>query len=171
MLIRPQTLERTGGIAAIRNEIIDDCALARAVKRSGGKVWLGATRDTCSTRAYGTLGEIERMIARTAFNQLQHSPWLLLGTLLGLVITYLLPLGLLLSGDRTLAAVGAASWILMSVAYLPMVRFYGLRAPWALTLPFSACFYMLATLDSALKYWSGRGGEWKGRTQDVASPD
>jgi len=170
MLIRPRALERAGGVAAIRNQIIDDCALARAVKCSGGKVWLGATGDTYSTRAYGTLGEIERMITRTAFNQLQHSLWLLLGTLLGLVVTYLLPLGLLVSGDRMLAAIGAVSWMLMSAAYLPMVRFYRLRAPWALTLPFSACFYMLATLHSALKYWSGRGGEWRGRTQDTASP-
>ena len=124
MLIRPRALERAGGVAAIRNQIIDDCALARAVKCSGGKVWLGATGDTYSTRAYGTLGEIERMITRTAFNQLQHSLWLLLGTLLGLVVTYLLPLGLLVSGDRMLAAIGAVSWMLMSAAYLPMVRFY-----------------------------------------------
>jgi hopene-associated glycosyltransferase HpnB len=171
MLIRPQALERAGGIAAIRNEIIDDCALARAVKRSGGKLWLSATADTCSTRAYRTVGEIERMIARTAFNQLQHSLWWLLGALLGLAITYVLPLGLLLSGDRTLAIVGAVSWMLISIGYLPLVRFYGLSARWALTLPFSACFYMLATIHSALKYGSGRGGEWKGRTQDVASTD
>jgi len=169
MLIRPRALQRAGGIAAIRNEIIDDCALARAVKRSGGKVWLGLTPDTYSIRDYRALGEIERMIARTAFNQLQHSFWLLLGALAGLTITYLLPVALLLSGDRRLASVGAASWALMAVAYLPMVRFYGLSLRWALTLPFAACFYMLATLHSAFMYWSGRGGEWKGRTQDVAS--
>ena len=171
MLIRPQALERAGGIAAIRREIIDDCALARAVKASGGRVWLGITPDTCSSRAYESIAEIERMIARTAFNQLQHSAWLLLGVLAGLTITYLLPLGLLLSGDRILATVGVAGWLLMTAAYLPMVRFYGLSMLWALTLPFSACFYMLATLHSALKFWSGRGGEWKGRAQDVASPD
>jgi len=169
MLIRPETLERAGGIAAIRSQIIDDCALARAVKQSGGKVWLGVTPDACSTRAYGTFGEIERMIARTAFNQLQHSAWLLLGAMVGLTITYLLPLGLLLSGNGMLAAVGVASWLLMSVAFVPMVRFYGLNPAWALTLPFSACFYMLATLHSAIKFWSGRGGEWKGRAQDTGS--
>lgn len=169
MLIRPQALERAGGIAAIRNEIIDDCALARAVKGSGGRVWLGLTPNTCSIRDYESLGEIERMIARTAFNQLQHSFWLLLGALAGLTITYLLPLALLVSGDKRLAIVGAASWMLMTVAYLPMVRFYGLNTVWAVTLPFAACFYMLATLHSAFMYWSGRGGEWKGRAQDVTS--
>ena len=171
MLVRPHALQRAGGLAAIRNQIIDDCALARGVKQSGGRVWLGLTQDSCSTRVYGTLGEIEQMIARTAFNQLQHSAWLLLGALVGLTITYLLPLGLLWSGNWLPAMVGAASWLLMTAAFVPMVRFYGLNPAWALTLPLSACFYMLATLHSAIKFWLGHGGEWKGRAQDVASSD
>jgi hopene-associated glycosyltransferase HpnB len=168
MLIRPEALVRAGGIPAIRGAIIDDCALARAVKRSGGKVWLGLTPDTVSLRVYQAFGEIERMIARTAFNQLQHSGWLLLGSLLGLALTYVLPVALLFSGSRGLAAVGGVAYLLMVAAYVPMVRFYGLNLLWAITLPFSAVFYMAATMHSALKYWSGRGGEWKGRAQDVA---
>lgn len=171
MLIRPKTLERVGGIAAIRDQIIDDCALARAVKRTGGRVWLGVTPNTYSTREYRSFGEIEHMIARTAFNQLSHSPLLLLGAVLGLAITYLLPLALILSGDTLLMALGAFCGLVMATVYLPMVRFYALNPVWAFTLPFTACFYMAATIDSALKFWSGRGGEWKGRAQDVASPD
>ena len=167
LLIRPEALARAGGITAIRNQIIDDCALAAAVKRSGGKVWLGVTSETSSLRAYGSFTEIERMIARTAFNQLRHSAWLLIGALAGLTLTYLLPLALLISGSWALAALGAAAYLLMFVVYVPMVRFYGLSVLWALTLPVSAVFYMWATLHSALKYWSGRGGEWKGRTQDA----
>ena len=97
ILIRPAALERIGGIAAIRQEIIDDCALARAVKSTGGKVWLGVTSDTRSLRPYKSFGEIEHMIARTAFNQLRHSLWLLLGAVVGMTLLYLLPLGLLAS--------------------------------------------------------------------------
>jgi len=167
MLIRPAALERAGGIAAIRQEIIDDCALARAVKRTGGRVWLGLTPDTHSLRAYNTLAEIERMIARTAFNQLRHSVWLLLGTGLGMLLVFILPLVLLASRSALLVAVGAAAYLLMSAAYLPMVRFYQLSPLWALTLPFSAMLYLIATIHSAVMYWSGRGGEWKGRTQDA----
>ncbi len=166
ILIRPEALVHAGGLAAIRDEIIDDCALAKTVKRSGGKVWLGVTPDTHSLRAYKSLGEIESMIARNAFNQLRHSMWLLAGVIVGLLLLYLFPLALLLSGSGTLALLGAATYFLMWVAYLPMVRFYGLNAAWALTLPFSAAFYMVATLHSAVMYWSGRGGEWKGRAQD-----
>ncbi len=164
ILIRPEALARAGGTAAIRGEIIDDCALAAAVKRSGGKVWLGLTADTYSLRAYGSFAEMERTVARTAFNQLRHSTWLLIGALAGLVLTYLLPVGLLFSGWWVL---GVAAYLMMFVAYLPMVRFYGFSVPWALTLPFAAAFYMWATLQSAVKYWSGRGGEWKGRAQDA----
>lgn len=171
ILIRPAALERAGGIAAIRSEIIDDCALAGAVKRNGGKVWLGATLDTVSLRVYDSFAEIERMVARTAFNQLRHSVWLLLGALAGMVLIYLPPLALLFSGSRSLMTVGGAAYLLMFIAYLPIVRFYRLRVPWALTLPVSAVFYMWATLHSAAKYWSGRGGEWKGRPQDVMSRD
>jgi len=166
ILIRPAALERAGGIAVIRSEIIDDCALAAAVKRNGGKVWLGVTAETHSLRAYGSFAEIERMIARTAFNQLRHSAWLLMGAVAGLVLTYLLPLALLFSGSRSLAIVGALAYLLLFIAYLPMVRFYRLSPLWVLTLPISAAFYLWATLHSALKYWSGRGGEWKGRAQD-----
>jgi hopene-associated glycosyltransferase HpnB len=171
MLIRPEGLDKVGGIASIRSEIIDDCALAKAVKRSGGSVWLGLTPDTRSDRAYGSFVEIERMIARTAFNQLRHSALLLIGSILGMFLSYLLPLILILSGNRTAAALGATTLLLMAVAYVPMVRFYGLNPAWALTLPLSACFYMAATIHSAFKYWTGHGGEWKGRVQDTASTD
>lgn len=169
MLIRPEALNRAGGIAAVRGQIIDDCALAKAVKQSGGRVWLGVTPDTHSDRVYGSFAEIEQMIARTAFNQLQHSSFLLAGALLGLVVTYLVPLALILTANRWLTVLGVLSLFLMSIAYAPMVRFYGLNLLWSLTLPFSALFYMVATVHSAIKFWAGRGGEWKGRAQDLAS--
>ena len=167
MLIRADALERAGGIAAIRHEIIDDCALARAVKRSGGKLWLGLTADTHSLRAYNSFAEIERMIARTAFNQLRHSVWLLLGTVVAMLLIFVLPLVMLAIGSVVVRMIGAAACLLECAAYLPMIRFYGLSPFWALTLPFSGVFYLAATIHSALKYWTGRGGEWKGRSQDV----
>lgn len=168
MLMRPEALRAAGGIAAIRAEIIDDCALAGVVKRSGGRVWLGVTPDTVSAREYSSFREIERMVSRTAFNQLQHSAVLLIGSIAGLSIVYLLPMVLVLGGNPLLAALGAVCWLLTATAYAPMVRFYRLNPAWALTLPAAATFYMFATVHSAIKFWSGRGGEWKGRAQDAA---
>jgi hopene-associated glycosyltransferase HpnB len=171
MLLRPERLRQAGGIAAIRSEIIDDCALARIIKRSGGKVWLGLAEHTRSTRSYGHFREIERMISRTAFNQLNHSSLLLLGTLAGLAITYVLPAFCVFSGRLDCALPGAVAWLLMTVAYLPTVRFYRINPLWALSLPAVAVFYGAATAHSAIKFWRGRGGEWKGRAQDRAAND
>jgi hopene-associated glycosyltransferase HpnB len=166
MLVRPEALSRSGGLDAIRSQIIDDCSLARSIKRSGGRVRLGLTREARSLRPYGSVAEIGRMISRTAFNQLRHSWLLLFGTLLGLVATYLLPPLLLFSGNPAAIIGGICAWALMSLCYRPMVRFYGLNALWALTLPAAAAFYAAATVQSAWQYRSGRGGQWKGRAQD-----
>jgi hopene-associated glycosyltransferase HpnB len=171
ILIRPRALALAGGISAIRHEVIDDCALARAVKRSGGRVWLGLTSHTHSFRSYESFGEIERMIARTAFNQLGHSVAILMGAIVGMVLLYLLPFALLFTRDCSLIAIGLLAYALLTITYIPMVRFYGLGAAWALALPLSAVFYMGATFDSAFRFWSGRGGEWKGRAQDRSSSE
>jgi hopene-associated glycosyltransferase HpnB len=167
ILIRTEVLQKVGGLAAIRSQIIDDCALAREVKRSGGRIWMGLTATTKSMRTYRTFSEIERMISRTAFNQLDHSPLLLIGTIAGLVLTYLLPPILLVTGKRLAMLLGLLDWMLMSAAYLPTIRFYRLRPAWCFSLPFVVCFYTGATIHSAVQYWRGIGGEWKGRVQDT----
>jgi hopene-associated glycosyltransferase HpnB len=167
ILIRPAALEQAGGIQAIRGEVIDDCALAARVKRGGGRLWLGASATTQSLRPYGSFSEIGRMISRSAFNQLRHSNLLLLFSVLGMAATYLLPPALVLVSYRAgPAALGAAAWLMMLLSYLPVLRMYRLNPLWALALPLVAAFYAGATLHSALKYWTGRGGEWKGRVQD-----
>jgi hopene-associated glycosyltransferase HpnB len=167
ILIRPEALARAGGLQAIRSQIIDDCALARAVKDSGGRIALELTRDTRSLRSYASSTEIGAMISRTAFAQLRHSYLLLAATLLGLFFTYLLPAGLLLSADPLLAYWGLAALLLMSLCYLPMVRFYGLSPLWSLCLPLIALFYAGAVIHSAVQYARGSGGKWKGRVQDA----
>lgn len=167
ILIRSKALDAAGGIAAIRNQIIDDCALARAVKSTGGSLWLGMADQTVSLRPYQTFAEVGRMISRTAFNQLNHSILLLAAAAAGLTVLYLLPPLLLLTHHLLPAALGATAWLFMTLAYLPMVRFYRLNPLWSLALPLTALFYMGATIHSAIKYWVGRGGEWKGRTQDL----
>ena len=162
------TLERIGGIAAIRGQLIDDCALARAVKQEGGRVWLGLGGTTRSIRPYRTFGEVGRMISRSAFTQLDHSMLLLIGTVAGLLLTYLAPPLLTLFAAQPAAGMAATAWLLMSVAYLPALRFY--RRGWygAPLLPLVALFYAGATVHSAVSYWSGEGGRWKGRVQDGA---
>jgi hopene-associated glycosyltransferase HpnB len=167
ILIRPAALEEAGGIAAIRQEVIDDCSLAARVKRNGGRLWLGASATTRSIRPYEGFSGIGRMISRSAFNQLRHSSLLLALSVAGMAATYLLPPVLVLAAHRTLpAALGGAAWLLMVLSYWPVLRLYRLNPLWALALPLAAFFYVGATFHSAWKYWVGRGGEWKGRIQD-----
>jgi hopene-associated glycosyltransferase HpnB len=161
MLIRRTALERIGGIARIRGALIDDCTLARAVKDSGGRVWLGLNRRTSSIREYRTFAEIGRMISRTAFTQLDHSAVLLAGTVAGLTVTYLLPPVLALRRSPW----GIAAWLMVSIAYIPALRYYRRPAWQAPLLPLVALFYMGATVHSAVQYGRGGGGMWKGRSQ------
>ena len=167
ILIRPEALARAGGLQSIRSQIIDDCALARAVKNSGGRISLELAADTSSLRSYESLSAIGAMISRTAFAQLRHSYLLLTLTLLGLFLTYLLPVALLFSGEVLLVCIGLAAVLLMSLCYLPMVRFYGLSPLVSLCLPLVAVFYMGAVMHSVAQYARGRGGRWKGRVQDA----
>jgi hopene-associated glycosyltransferase HpnB len=165
VLLRRTALERIGGVAAICSEVIDDCALARAVKRSGGALWMGLTRKSLSLRSYETFGEIRDLIARTAFTQLGYSGVVLMGTLLGMLITYIVTVVFTFSAQPVVWRLSLTAWALMAFTYLPVVRFYGLSPIWAPLLPVAAAFYSYATCLSAVRYWLGRGGRWKGRAQ------
>jgi len=165
ILIHRPALERIGGLATIRSEIIDDCSLARAVKRSGGRTWMGLTRLSRSLRCYSSFSEIRDLIARTAFTQLRYSKLQLIGTLLGLGLTFLVPAALTFAPHTKIWLPALVAWCLMTASVLPTVTFYGLSPVWAAFLPVSALFYAYATLLSAVRYWLGRGGQWKGRSQ------
>jgi hopene-associated glycosyltransferase HpnB len=165
ILLRRNVLAPIRGIASIRGEVIDDCALARAVKKNGGKIWMGLTRASVSLRGYGTFAEIRDLIARTAFTQLRYSFLLLIATLAGLLVTYLLAWIAFFTLDEPGWLLASTAISIMTATYGATVRFYGLPWLWALTLPFAAIFYGCATLLSALRYWLGRGAQWKGRAQ------
>ena len=137
------------------------------MKENGGCTWLGLAEDTYSLRSYGTWAEIGKTISRTAFAQLRHSIVLLWGTVAGMTVTYLAPPILLGMGSKA-AAMGSGAWLLMTIAFWPTLRFYGRSPLRALLLPLIAAFYLGATIHSAMRYWQGRGGLWKGRVQDPA---
>lgn len=180
VLLRPEALARIGGMAAIRDALIDDCALAAAIKRTGRDkppfypTWLGLSDRICSLRPYPTLKSIWDMVARTAYTQLHYSPLLLLGSVLGMGLVYLaspLSLGVgLLTGHFGMAMLGLLGWLMMSAAYWPIVRFYRCPPGYGAALPVIALLYTLMTLDSARRHWQGAGGAWKGRTY-AAKPE
>ncbi len=164
MLVRREVLRDAGGMAAIRDALIDDCALAKALK-AHGPIWLGLTERVHSIRAYASVDDIRRMVSRTAYAQLRYSPLLLAGTVFGLAITYLAPVALAFFATGLAQFLGIFTWLLMAFAFKPTLRFYRLSRLWGLALPAIAATYMAFTLDSAYQHARGRGGMWKGRAQ------
>ena len=164
MLVRASALKDIGGIAAIRGALIDDCALGRAIKKTG-PIWLGLAGNVSSLRGYPAWGDIWNLIARSAFTQLNHSTLLLIGSVLGMVLTYLLPPLLTISSDPGIRPLGIIAWAMMVFAYLPTLATYQRSPLWAPFLPLVATYYTLATIASAWRYWRGKGGQWKGRAQ------
>jgi hopene-associated glycosyltransferase HpnB len=164
MLVRAETLAAAGGLGAIRSAIIDDCALA-ALLKPHGPIRLGLTHAVTSLRPYPKLGDIRRMVNRSAYAELRYSPWRLLGTVVGMGGLYFAPPLLAIFARGGPQMLGGAAWLAMTLAYLPMLRFYGRSPLWAPLLPLAAMLYTIFTLDSAFQHWRGRGGAWKGRYQ------
>nr|WP_205614915.1 glycosyltransferase [Streptomyces chartreusis] len=172
-LLRAEAAERARIPDAIRHAVIDDVALARAVKRGGGHIWLGLAERVDSVRPYPRLGDLWRMVSRSAYTQLRHNPVVLAGTVAGLALVYLVPpvalVAGLAGGDTVTAACGGLAWLVMTGTYVPMLRYYGQPLWLAPLLPFTAFLYLLMTVDSAVQHYRGRGAAWKGRT--YARPD
>ncbi|HEU5005761.1 MAG TPA: glycosyltransferase [Jatrophihabitantaceae bacterium] len=166
MLVRRAALAAAGGLPEIRGAVIDDVSLGRLLKRRG-RIWLGLSEEIVSVRPYPHLRDLWDMVARSAYTQLRHSPVLLAGTVVGLLLTYVVPPAALVAGfalgDWVLAALGGIAWLVMAATFVPILRHYRL-APWrALLLPATAVLYVAMTVDSARRHRAGRGAAWKGR--------
>ncbi len=164
MLVRREALVAAGGLEALRDALIDDCALASAMKRRG-PIRLALTEDVLSLRAHPDIGDFGRMIVRSAFAQLRYSPVLLAGTLAGMAATYLAPPFLAVLAHGPARAAGAIAWALMAFAFVPTLRFYRQPLLSSVALPAVAALYTIFTVRSAVEHWRGRGGNWKGRYQ------
>ncbi|WP_433548831.1 glycosyltransferase [Streptomyces sp. CA-294286] len=177
VLLRTEMALRARVPESIRGAVIDDVALARAVRRAGGRIWLGLAERVDSVRPYPGLGDLWRMVSRSAYAQLRHNPLLLLGTVVGLVLVYLVPPYAVVAGvsggDAAAGWAGLAAWAVMTGTYLPVLGYYRQTAALAPLLPFTALLYALMTVDSAVQHYRGRGAAWKGRTysRPEAAPD
>jgi hypothetical protein len=162
ILVRRRALARIGGIQAVRGALIDDVALAAAVKR-GGRIWLGHGALARSIRPYPRVSDIWRMVARTAYVQLHYSRLLLAGCVVAMALTWLVPPLAAIAGQGAARALGAAAWAGMAWSYLPTLRRFRVSPLWAPFLPLVAAFYTAATIGSALNHHFGRGVVWKSR--------
>jgi len=167
ILVRRKTLEEAGGITAIRSALIDDCALGKLIKRHGGHLWLGFTQAVRSVRIYGTLHSVWDMVTRSAFHQLNYSIIKLLGTVIGMLLIYAAPPAItligLLTGEIGHAVLGGATWALMALSFVPILRHQHSPLWQAPLLPVAGILYTAMTVSSAWRHATGQGGMWKGR--------
>jgi hopene-associated glycosyltransferase HpnB len=171
MLVRRAALDGVGGVERIRQRLIDDCALAREIKRNGCRIWLGHSdvrhvggeARAESTRVYAEARDVWNMIVRTAYEQLHRSLLMLVGCVAGMALLYCAPPLMVVLAHGTARWVAIAAWLLMAVCFQPTLRRYGRSPLWGLALPGIAVFYVCATVDSAVRHYRGRGGEWKDR--------
>jgi hopene-associated glycosyltransferase HpnB len=170
MLVRRQALRQAGGIDAIRGELIDDCAMARLLKRHGA-IRIALTDRVHSMRSYRSLGDIRRMVVRCAFTQLKLSVPALVCTTAALLVVFVAPPIVAIVGTGTARGLAALAWGCMAVAFQPTLRRYRLSPAWGIALPAIAAGYCWLTVDSALQHLRGRGGEWKGRVRTRPVPD
>lgn len=167
MLVRREAFMAAGGLREIATAIIDDCALARILKPKG-PTWLGLTRRAVSVRPYGGVAEIGRMVARSAYAQLSYSSFQLFGTVLGMIVVYAAAPVLVIFAAGPARLLGLLAWLMMAIAYWPILRFYRLSPFWGAALPAVGAIYTGFTINSAIQHWRGRGGMWKGRAQATA---
>ncbi len=102
----------------MRDKLIDDVALAAAVK-TGGRIWLGHSDLARSVRPYPGFADIWRMVARTAYVQLRFSPLLLFATTLGMALVLLLPPAAALFAHGAARLLGLAAWAMLLASYPP----------------------------------------------------
>lgn len=163
ILLETRLLRDLGGFNAIRGELIDDCALAKRVKSQGHKTWIGLTHSVLSHRPYDHVSEVWNMVARNAFAQLRCSAALLSGCTAIMIAAFWVPVAGLFFPTAAAKIFAASSLAAMMASYLPTLRFYGMSGMYAPALPLVGTLYLAMTWTSAVRYWTKRGAEWKGR--------
>ncbi|MCZ6665649.1 MAG: glycosyltransferase [Gammaproteobacteria bacterium] len=171
ILIETDKLREIGGFEALHGAIIDDCTLARLIKRAGGRTWIGLSRDVRAVRPYASLENIWNMVARSAFTQLRYSTlWLVLCSVL-LIVSFVVPVLALASGSGMVKLTAITALGAMGLSYVPTIRYYGLPGFWVLSLPIAACLFLLMTWTSAVRYWGGERTRWKNRSYEKTAVD
>ena len=164
ILLRRSSLEQAGGFNAIRGSLIDDCALARRFRQCGFSTWIGLSHSARSQRSYDGLSGIWNMVARTAYTQLRYSLTLLLLCIGLLAAAFVLPVTGLFSAEPATRLLAVSALFLMAASFLPTLRYYGINPAWCAGLPLAGTLYLLMTLTSAWRYWTGAGASWKQRS-------
>ena len=167
MLFTREAYEAAGGHSAVRDSILEDVSLARAVKRARHRAVLADTGPMVRTRMYRGAGEVWRGYSKNAYAFFGYSPLLLLLGVAAMLAVYVTPP--VLAAWAFFAGETWAAWAFVG-AYLA-----GVAGRVALSLRFSypvldavlhpAAMLSLIAIAINSMVWAHTGrGAWKGRT-------
>ena len=177
ILIRRDVYTAVGGHERIKEEIVEDKALAELVKWSGYRLIMADGRLMASTRMYTSLPQMWEGWTKNIYLGLRDRPKnIFLGAFGGVILVLaalLLPiwpiLGLTwyLNGGGWLAmaviAEGLSLWTAVFYARAGVAHAMGISRWYALTTPLGAAIFAAMMLTSAWKVISGSGVTWRGR--------
>ena len=167
ILLETKVIVQIGGFSEIRGAIIDDCNLAKQVKKRGNRIWIGQSHAVVSIRCYDRLESIWGMVARSAFTQLGYSVGLLILCTLLIVSLFVAPVTGIAWGVGQTQVWSVIAYAGLIICYYPTLRYYRRNGAWALLLPVIACFYLAMTWTSAFRFWQGVRSQWKNRVYSV----
>ena len=164
ILVKAKMLEKINAFSSLQDCLIDDCSLARKIKNTGGRIWLGLTHSAISLRTYHKLEDIWLMVNRNAFTQLQYSWLLLLLCTLIMFAAFMFPIMAIFTGNTISIITGITALGLLFTCYLPTLKYYSINPLWGCSLPVTGIFYLLMTWSSAWQHLTGKGARWKDRS-------
>lgn len=174
ILVARDAYEQAGGHAAAAGSIIDDVALAGALKRAGTPVLVCRGERLVRVRMYASKGALVEGFTKNSFQFLGEqgvggalvvlSTACAAGVLPALVGAVASALGAGLGQAQTLAVVGASLAYLLQVGLvLPWLRFFGVPRRYAPLVPLAALVFVLIAISSAVHVVLRRPVTWKGR--------
>lgn len=169
LVVRAAVYRRAGGHAAVPGAVLEDLALARAVKRVGGRVAPADGSALATCRMYRSAAELRDGYGKSLWVAF-GSPAGALAPVAALLLAYLLPPLAALAGRGALRRCGLAGWAAGVASRAVAARATGGRAwPDALAHPLSMAAFAGLLADSVIRHRRGRL-TWKGRPLAPAGP-
>lgn len=168
ILVRREAYEAVGGHREVGREILEDVALARAIKGSGRRVAFADGTALVAARMYASLPEIRRGWTKNLYDLRERSPVKVALSALELLLVGVWPpaalLTLAVAGGPVpaLGAAALASGVILGVE-VPFRRRRGYDPAWAPSYPLGAACVLAFLLESAVRDWLGLGVPWKAR--------
>ncbi|MGH2515649.1 MAG: glycosyltransferase [Ktedonobacterales bacterium] len=171
-LIARDAYEAAGGHAAVAASIIDDVALAGALKQAGYPPLACQGESLVAVRMYDGLRSLAEGFTKNSFSFLQEQrdkgALVILSTACAAGVAPAL-IGTALRGSGPVALAGGIAAYVAQVALLaPWVRRFGVGWGYALLAPLAALAFTGIALSSALHTLARRPVRWKGRGYQAA---